>query len=647
MDSLKPDRLEGDFFAHLQNLNATQVILSQWTQLEKTGCINNFRIIADKNDNFFREGYYFADSDAYKWLDAACRIQKSNISAELLDKINYLIDLIIKTQDDDDGYIYTYNQIHFPGDRWKNMLREHELYCMGHLIEAGISHYKMSNDKSLLNSCEKVADLLVRTFLHNRQSTIPGHEEIELALLKLYKIVPKEEYVELARQFIERRGRLHFFWFRFIINNSSTKRRIRKIQRNRTIFYEKNNIPKAILPESVEFINPKSIERKFFLNFASGKYIQSHKPIRNQDKPEGHAVRFTYLMAATAMYSNMRRENELVKTLEDLWKHMITKKMFVTGGIGQLPYTEGFDADYQLDPKYAYCESCAGIGSLLWNWQMTELTYEACYADLFEWQFYNAVLVGLGQDGQSYFYRNPLEVKADYGRKEWYSCPCCPPNISRTIASIEGQIVTFSNDELWLHQYITSTNDLRIADDVLCTIKSSFPFDGTVDINLKTKKSNKIVLNFRIPSWCDNFKILCNEEEIKHEEVKRQYLEDTACGYNPFLAYYYKITLNIEDTNLIRLIFQMPIKILIPDKRVKSILGKATVTRGPLVYCLEQSFNSFDIFTSIITKNSLKYDISTHNIIGLTSDDESVCFTPYITWATDKPTPMTVFKIFE
>lgn len=646
MLSSKDIQISDHLLFDIQRLNANVIIFSQWDHLEKTGCINNFRIIADHNNNFFREGYFFADSDAYKWLDAACRIQQLYPNDQLLQKINYLIDLIVRTQEPD-GYIFTYNQIHFSRIRWKNLLLEHELYCMGHLIEAGVSHYQINQDKTLLSVCEKVAGLLIYTFLEKKLSAIPGHEELELALLKLYSITEKEDYLNLVNQFIGQRGKISFIGLRFLRESISTGKRMNHVQKLRKKFYIETQIPEIVLPDNVSFSKPKGIKRKSFFNFYSGKYIQSHKSIRNQLIPEGHAVRFGYLMTACTMYSTKNHDDELIQILETSWQHMITKRMFVTGGIGQIPVTEGFDTDYQLNPNYAYCESCAGIGSLLWSWQMTLVTHKACYADLFEWQLYNAVLVGLSEDGQSYFYRNPLEIKTEYGRKEWYKVACCPSNLSRTIASIGEQILSYSNTTLWIHQFITSRSAIPIDEGLTCDMRSSLPYNGEIEIVFDSKLTHELEIAIRIPSWTGDYAILVNDELMENQQTNKSMDHQTASGLNPFNALYYSLKIRPSNKTYIKIHLSMDITIIQPHPKVSSVAGKSTVSRGPLVFCLEQSKNAIDIFSATMVKESLVFDKEHRIISGKTTKNEEVIFTPYFRWANAGPTKMTVFTKIE
>src|SRR5688572_8260013 len=329
-----------------------------------------------------------------------------------------LIDLLRRTQMDD-GYLFTYNQIHFPGQRWVNLQVEHELYCHGHLIEAGVSHYEATGRRDLLDICIKAADLLVRDFLNTTSDKTCGHEEIELALIRLYRVTGKEEYLELAHQFVERRGRIPFFalhfWHQF---RSFNKRKLHVNELRKSYIAEHPEYAVFRLPGDNYAKKRRFSRTRWHLNALNGRYAQQHAPIRKQTTPVGHSVRLGYLETAVAMLLRLKPDGTLLSTLEQAWEHMVTRRMYITGGLGAAPEIEGFGDDYELDPEYAYAETCASIASLLWNWEMTLLTTNARYSDLFEWQLYNATNVGMGQNGDTYLYNNPLAVHHGVTRQE-------------------------------------------------------------------------------------------------------------------------------------------------------------------------------------------------------------------------------------
>jgi uncharacterized protein len=357
-------------------VNAQKAIFHQWKQLEATNCINNFRLAAGEEDGF-REGWFFADSDAYKWLDAASRIYALHSDPGLASLMDSLIALLARAQMPD-GYLFTYNQIHFPDQRWVNLQVEHELYCHGHFIEAGVSHYEATGQRDLLDICIEAADLLVRDFLNTTPDKTCGHEEIELSLIRLYRVTGNEEYLELARQFVERRGRIPFFPLHLLHQfNSFNKRKAYVNELRQSYIAEHPEHASFRLPGDNYTKKPRFSRARWYLNALSGRYAQQHAPIRKQTAPVGHSVRFGYLEIAIAMLLRADPDESLLSALEQAWERMVTKRMYITGGLGAVPGLEGFGGDYELDPEYAYAETCASLASLFWNWEMGLITKNA------------------------------------------------------------------------------------------------------------------------------------------------------------------------------------------------------------------------------------------------------------------------------
>ncbi|HET6821596.1 MAG TPA: beta-L-arabinofuranosidase domain-containing protein, partial [Anaerolineales bacterium] len=288
-------------------VNANKAIFHQWEQLEATRCIDNFRIAAGEK-NGFREGYFFADSDAYKWLDAASRIYALNPDPRLASLIDSFIALLSRTQMED-GYLFTYNQIHFPGERWVNLQIEHELYCLGHLIEAGVSHVQATGGRDLLEICTKAADLLVRDFLHASNDKTCGHEEIEIALIRLYRVTEKKEYLELAKRFVERRGRIPFYAIHFSRERKSHQERATYVNQLRQKYITVHPEYQSFrLPGGNYAKKPAFSRLRYRINALRGFYAQQHRPIAKQTEPVGHSVRFGYLETAIAMLCRSRSD---------------------------------------------------------------------------------------------------------------------------------------------------------------------------------------------------------------------------------------------------------------------------------------------------------------------------------------------------
>ena len=622
------------FWSQRLAVNAEKAIFHQWDQLEATGCIDNFHIaVGDKEG--FREGYFFADSDAYKWLDAASRIYARQPDPKLASLMDSLIALLARTQMDD-GYLFTYNQIHFPGQRWVNLQIEHELYCLGHLIEAGVSHYEATGRRDLLDICIKAADLLVREFLNASSDKACGHEEIELALIRLYRVMGEEEYLKLAQRFVERRGRIPFYSLHYWSELRSHNKRKEYVNEMRKAYVAKH-------PEYASFRLPggnyakkrRFGKQRWFLNTLRGFYAQQHTPVRKQTMPVGHSVRFGYLETALAMLVREKPDSVLLSTLEQAWERMVTRRMYITGGLGSAPEIEGFGGDYELDPEYAYTETCASIASLFWNWEMALLTKNAQYDDLFEWQLYNATAVGMGQHGDTYLYNNPLTVHQGVTRQVWYVCPCCPSNLSRTFADLGKYIYSFEKDELWIHQYIGSETTIDIGVPVHVKIESELPWGGKVTIHVRPVETSEFTVHLRKPS----------------PDVHSLPKERTASGYDLRNAEYTTVSrIWSADGETLELSFDTSIRLRRAHPKVNGHAGKVAITRGPLVYCLESVDNpEVDIFTAELDSSSLRDEYMPDLlggcvvIEGKTTDGKPLKLIPYFLWGNRGTSQMKVW----
>ncbi len=664
-------------------VNAEKAIFHQWKQLEATRCIDNFRIAAGEKDGF-REGFYFSDSDAYKWLDAASRIYGLRADPELASLMDAFIALLSRAQMLD-GYLFTYNQIHFPGQRWVNLQIEHELYCHGHLIEAGVSHYEATGRQDLLDLCIKAADLLVHDFLDASNDQTSGHEEIELALVRLFRATGREEYLELARRFVERRGRVPFFPLHLLHQFSSHNKRKAHVESLRKAYVAEHPGHASFrLPADNFSKKPRFSRERWYLNALRGFYAQQHLPIRRQTVPVGHSVRFGYLETALAMLlredtSPQRAQRgkgkgsideTLLSTLEQAWERMVTRRMYVTGGLGSAPGLEGFGRDYELDPEYAYAESCAALASLFWNWEMALLTGKARYSDLFEWQLYNAAAVGMGQNGSTYLYNNPLEVHGGVKRREWYIVPCCPSNLSRTFAALGKYIYSLEEDSLWIHQYISSETTVDLGVPVRVKVESELPWNGKVLIRIDPQQRRRFRLYLRIPSW-NPTGMMQMYEPVREQMVKNsgehfshmvssaglyasldyKYNQPrTASGYDPRIGWFSFVDRTWSAGDALEFNFDMKIKTRRAHPRVKGHAGKVALTRGPLVYCLESVDNpDVDIFTAQLDPASLRDEFVPDLlggcvlIHGRTTDGKPLKFIPYFLWANRGESQMAVW----
>ena len=648
--TLKQAKITGGFWGERLQMNATEAIFYQWQQLENTRCIDNFRMAAGLQEGF-REGFFFSDSDAYKWLDAASRILAHGPAPRLKSLVDDFIEILAKAQMPD-GYLFTYNQIHFPGERWVSLQIEHEFYCIGHLIEAGVSHHQATGETRLLDIGIRAADLLVQTFREASPLFTDGHEEIEIALMRLYGETAHPDYLELARKFIERRGRIPFYGLRFLIQSFHTANRMRVVQKRRRAYrLEHPDQMGFSLPKHNQHLIPRFTWLRLLFNLLSGKYSQQHAPIHDQNAPVGHAVRFAYLQTAAAMLAGYDADEPLLNRLSATWEQMVAKRMYVTGGIGSLPLTEGFGRDYELNPEVAYAETCAALGSMFWSREMSLITHHPRYDDLFEWTLYNAASVGIGMDGKSYFYNNPLTCRTGLQRAGWYDIPCCPSNLARTWASLGGSVIALDGNRLFINQYISSeiVIDEKTGDRLI--IQSGLPWSGEVSIRFHLGKPLARDVVMRMPAWSDSCSVLVNGEIVQADEIRPSNTPPKAAnGLQLEKAYQLCLSREFANADTITLNFSMPIRLLCQDRRLPVCGGMAAVARGPLVYCLESVDNAADLFKIRVKRETLRTESdqsifsATPLIRGESAQGERLTWIPYMWWGNRGRSSMTIFS---
>jgi DUF1680 family protein len=520
-----------------------------------------------------------------------------------------------------------------------------------------VSHHEATGQPDLVSIAEKAADLMVDRFLDAGPKCTPGHEEIELALIRLHRVTGRGDYLDLAERFIERRGRARGFARLIWQQNRSVGQRSNEVHRQRAAFqvehpkYSPSRLPGGNPPRK-----PRGIRARFYLSTLTGKYFQQHRPVRKQTVPAGHAVRFAYLQTATAMLCRERGDASLLPALEAAWDHMVQRRMYVTGGIGSLPEIEGFGRDYELDPQFAYAETCAALGCMFWNWEMSLLTHEARYADLFEWQLYNAASVGMGSDGTTYLYSNPLASSGGITRRPWFHVPCCPSNLSRTWASLGQYIFSHQGAEIWVHQYVGCRAAADLGLPVEIEMESGLPWEGHCTIRVRPQSPLKFALYLRLPSWCDECSIEINGRPLEglpprdHGPVTDAPTPvDTASGYSPYRAAYLPVRRTWSPGDALALRFSTPISIRRPNRKVRSVRGKVALTRGPLVYCLESVDNpGLNLFEAVIDPASLhpvpRQLLGEETVIlrGNTVIGQTVTAIPYHAWANRGKSQMTV-----
>ena len=433
----------------------------------QTGRIRNFENAAKGEGE--HSGIFFDDSDVYKALEGMAYSLINNPDPELEKKADEWIDKFAAAQQPG-GYINTFYTLTGLDKRWTNM-DKHEMYCAGHMIEAGVAYYQATGKRKLLDVCIRMTDHMMSQFGPGKRHWVPGHEEIELALVKLYQTTQEQKYLDFAYWLLEERGHGH---------------------------------------------GTMGDEGKW-----DPVYYQDIVPVRRLTDISGHAVRCMYLYCGMADVAALKNDTGYIAAIDRLWDDVVHRNMYITGGIGSSRDNEGFTEDYDLPNLDAYCETCASVGMVLWNQRMNQLTGDSKYIDVLERSLYNGALAGISLGGDRFFYVNPLESKGDHHRQEWYGCACCPSQLSRFLPSIGNYIYASSDDALWVNLYIGNTGQIRIGEtDILLTQETDYPWDGSVKLTISTSQPLEKEIRLRIPNWCKTYDLSINGKRINVSEEK-------------------------------------------------------------------------------------------------------------------------------
>lgn len=433
----------------------------------QTGRIRNFENAAKGEGE--HSGIFFDDSDVYKALEGMAYSLINNPDPELEKKADEWIDKFAAAQQPD-GYINTFYTLTGLDKRWTNM-DKHEMYCAGHMIEAGVAYYQATGKRKLLDVCIRMTDHMMSQFGPGKRHWVPGHEEIELALVKLYQTTQEQKYLDFAYWLLEERGHGH---------------------------------------------GTMGDEGKW-----DPVYYQDIVPVRRLTDISGHAVRCMYLYCGMADVAALKNDTGYIAAIDRLWDDVVHRNMYITGGVGSSHDNEGFTEDYDLPNLDAYCETCASVGMVLWNQRMNQLTGDSKYIDVLERSLYNGALAGISLGGDRFFYVNPLESKGDHHRQEWYGCACCPSQLSRFLPSIGNYIYASSDDALWVNLYIGNTGQIRIGEtDILLTQETDYPWDGSVKLTISTSLPLEKEIRLRIPNWCKTYDLSINGKRINVSEEK-------------------------------------------------------------------------------------------------------------------------------
>ena len=555
---VKSVSFRGGFWADYQKTILEHGIRHQWEALNdrlpdapESHTVENLRIAAGHSKGSFN-GRVFQDSDLSKWIEAAAYLIAVFGDPDLEAIVDDLASMLAKAQGDD-GYLNTHFQVAEPDKRWTNLRDRHELYCAGHLIEGAVAYYQATGKGILLGVAERFVEYIDSLFGADDDKTpgYPGHEEIELALVKLWKTTGKQRYLDLAHYFLTERGAEPNFF---------------------TIEAEARGDTGT--PEHA----------------AGGlAYFQAHAPVQDQKDATGHAVRAMYLYSGMADVARETGDRGLLDSCKILWRSTVDRRMYVTGGIGSQSHGESFTFDHDLSNTHAYTETCAAIGLVFFAHRMLLLERDSRYADAMERALYNGVLSGMSVDGKGFFYVNPLEVRpqaADerselghvkYQRQPWYTCACCPPNIARLIASLGGYHYTAGENEVAVHLYAESSATIDLGgQDLHITQETNYPWDGSVKITVSTVIPATFTLALRIPSWCENWSVA---------------VAGSPSGTVPVENGYALVTRDWGAQDTVELELSMPVTRVKGSSGNPYTAGRSAIQRGPLVYCLEEADN--------------------------------------------------------
>jgi len=589
-------KLTDSFWMSRVETNRTITIPVSFQKCEETGRVRNF-VNAANHSGKFLTSFPFDDTDIYKTIEGASFSMAVHPDAKMDHYVDSLINLVAKAQEPD-GYLYTARTID-PGhphswsgkDRWVNESQSsHELYNSGHLYEAAAAHYLSTGKKNFLNIALKNADLLCQVFGPGKRNDAPGHEIVEMGLVRLYRITAEKKYLDLARFFIDCRGK--------------------KMDKNRA-------------------------------------YWQDHEPIVQQREAVGHAVRATYLYSGVADVAALTGNKEYLTAIDSIWENVVSKKFYLNGGIGARHDGESFGDNYELPNKDAYNETCAAIANVYWNFRMFELHGQSKYIDVLERSLYNNVLSGVSLDGKNFFYPNPLAADGSYTRQPWFDCSCCPTNLCRFMSSVTGYIYAQKGNSVYVNLFIGSSATLKLNGKQSVRIRqsSNYPWDGAISLSIQPTQKGKFALRLRIPGWAINQPVPSNLYSYLTPAPSAYTLKVNGMDYKaPVEEGYAVINRDWKKGDIVAYNLPMNIQRVTANDKVAADLGLVAIERGPILFCMEDKDNTFNVNNFILPDNAdLKLSFNKDILAGTyTIQGEGISFNP----STDKLSMLNENKTF-
>jgi uncharacterized protein len=527
-------------------VNREVTLPTEYGQLKQTGRIDAFRKAWVPGST--PVPHFFWDSDVAKWIEAASYSLASHPDASLDALLDEVIALIAAAQEPD-GYLNTYFSVVEPDNKFTDLRDAHELYCAGHLIEAAVAHFQATGKRSLLNPIIRYVDLIGSVFGcgPGQKHGYCGHEEIELALVKLYRATGEDRFLELSRYFVDERGQAPVYYIQ------ETAALARRGQKNHFAPYFEQTMGPTF----------------------DNRYVQAHIPVREQSIVGGHAVRAMYLFCAMADLAGESGDEALLAACARLWDNLVNRRMYLTGGIGNSRTNEGFTFDYDLDNESAYAETCAAVGLVFWSHRLLQLSCDSRYADVLERALYNGVISGISLDGKSFFYVNPLASLGSHHRQPWFDCACCPPNVARLLASLGEYIYALSAEDIAVHLYVSGTAKFNFRGQAVTLAQETrYPNAGVVTLTLGLETPARFGLKLRLPGWCRSAQVSVNGQPIATNTARE-------LGY-------LRIEREWQPGDSITLELAMPVERIYAHPSIRQDAGKVALQRGPLVFCLEQ-----------------------------------------------------------
>ena len=586
-----------------------------FSKCEETGRYENFVKAAHPSEEFKVGGLAFDDTDVYKTIEGASYVLQTYPDKKLEAYIDSVL-VIVAAGQEPDGYLYTSRTMNpkhphnWSGDhRWEKVeVLSHELYNLGHMVDGAVAHYQATGKRNFLDIAIRYADCVCREIGPGpgQVERVPGHQIAEMALCRLYLVTGDKKYLEQAKYFLDRRGK----------------------------------------------------------TATSDLYTQSHLPILEQDEAVGHAVRATYMYSGIADVAALTGDKEYIEAIDRIWDNIVSKKLYITGGIGATRHGEAFGKNYELPNAEAYCETCAAIGNVYVNHRMFLLHGESKYYDVLERTLYNGLLSGVSLQGDGFFYPNPLESAGGYERKPWFGCACCPSNICRFIPSVPGYVYAVNGNDLYVNLYMPNTLTQKVnGKDVVLRQETGYPWNGDVQITIDKNSAKTFSLKLRIPGWVRGevapgelykyadgkslgYKVLVNGEEVTSDLEKG----------------YFTVTRNWKKGDKVSLHLDMEPRVVTAREEVEADRGRIAIERGPIVYCAEAADNSFPVRSVLLTPEPvmavshgdvLGYPVEKISTIAQTLhydqmgrlrvDDVKLTMIPYYAWCHRGAGEMTVW----